>query len=74
MRLRVTALPLRLARGLTLGVRREELSAPIDAGIRRVKDGIKLNAELVLTGRGGAPRLECMVHGSTPADGPERRR
>ncbi|MCC6611215.1 MAG: lipoate--protein ligase family protein [Burkholderiales bacterium] len=53
---------------------REELSAPIDAGIRRVKDGIKLNAELLLTGRGGAPRLECMMHGSTPADGPERRR
>jgi lipoate-protein ligase A len=37
---------------------REELCAPIDAGVRRVKDGIKLNAELALTMRGGNVRLE----------------
>jgi lipoate-protein ligase A len=37
---------------------RTELAAPIETGLRRVGDGIKLNAELVLTGRGGEARLE----------------
>jgi len=37
---------------------REELSAPIETGRRRVTDGIKLNAELVLAARGGEARLE----------------
>jgi lipoate-protein ligase A len=37
---------------------RTELATPIECGQRRVTDGIKLNAELVLTTRDGEARLE----------------
>ena len=45
---------------------REELSAPIERGRRRVPDGIKLNAELSLIGAGGEARLERRGPGDQP--------